>query len=114
TLAVVDPRVPTIKIARSRELPIAFAVIVVSELGRAPIAQGKAGCIGVDARAPFFADGDAHVAALGHVEAIKPLLFGCDARLCRVDLEILMFVLEAREPECGRACGQTEGDAFGT
>ena len=79
---------------------------------RAVVAEDEAGRLGVDARAPVVADGDAHSAVRRHVNAVETRLLGGDGGARRVDLEVFLVLVETREPDGGRAFGEAERDAL--
>ena len=85
TLALVNPVVPGVEGRGGRgQLPVAGVRAAADQLGRAPVAQGEAGSLRVDAGAAPAAHGQAHAPVARNVHAVDAALLGRERRARRV------------------------------
>jgi hypothetical protein len=110
--AVTNPIVELIVGSSGKQLPIAGTLSFVDEFCGAPIAQRKAGRIGIDASAAAVTHCESHPPFRSYINSVRALLF-CGQSCARcVDLEVFMLVIKlCQSNHCG-ACHHAQRNTF--
>src|SRR2546422_1983835 len=109
---IVDPIVPVVSSRRVSSLPVTRFVAFVIQRGAVTVAHGKAGCVGINSRAAALAYDQVNSTLSRSFQAIDSFTFRRDGGFRRIDLEVLVVFIKARQAQRRLAFRKTERNAF--